>query len=109
MFRLWWRGTKRCHWLVLAMAGGPGGYGFGGSRWSHDWLVGVRFFSFRDNMLFGAEETGGNGVFGDEDDEIYYNIDIANDLLGAQLGFSGAYAVNCRCSLDYGLKFGLFW
>jgi len=92
----------------LGYGGALGGYGVCGSRWSHDWLVGVRFFSFRDHLLFGAEETGGNGAFGDEDDEIYYNIDITNHLVGAQLGFSGAYAVSCQCSLDYGVKLGLF-
>jgi len=92
----------------LGSASGAGGSSACGSPWSHDWLVGVRFFRFRDNLLFGAERAGGNGVFQDEDDEIYYNIDITNDLVGAQLGFSGAYAVNCRFALDYGVKFGVY-
>jgi hypothetical protein len=79
-----------------------------GSRWSHDWLFGVRFFQFRDHLLFGAERAGGNYDFLFEDDEIYYNIDVTNDLFGLQLGSSGAYAVSCRCSLDYDIKFGLY-
>ena len=79
-----------------------------GSRWSHDWLFGVRIFEFRDHLLFGAERAGGNYDFLFEDDEIYYNIDVTNDLIGVQLGSSGAYAVSCRCSLDYNLKFGMY-
>jgi hypothetical protein len=99
---------------LLAGIGSRHGHGHGGcgavcgSRWSHDWLVGLRIFSFRDHLLFGAEETGGNGVFGYEDDEIYYDIDITNDLVGLQLGYSGAYAMSHRCSLDYGIKFGMY-
>lgn len=92
----------------LGHGGGGGWYGAGASRWSHDWLVGLRIFRFRDNLLFGAESASGNGVFQHEDDEIYYNIDITNNLVGVQLGCSGAYAMTCRCALDYGIKFGLF-
>ncbi|MDP6556269.1 MAG: hypothetical protein QGG71_16490 [Pirellulaceae bacterium] len=106
-------GCSACGGAAHARGNGHAGVHTGcgdacGSRWSHDWLVGVRFFRFYDNLLFGAEWTGGNYDFRYEGDEIYYNIDITNDLVGMQLGFSGAYAASCRCSLDYGLKFGLF-
>ncbi len=80
----------------------------GNSRLRHSWLAGVRFFKFHDNLLFGAEENGGNGRFLLEDDEIYYNIDIDNNLIGVQVGATGEYLLTCRWSLDYGFKFGVF-
>jgi len=78
------------------------------ARLRHHWLLGVRFFKFHDHLTFGAEEAGGNGSFRHEDDEIYYDINLDNNLIGVQVGGVGEYCVNCRWTVDYSVKFGLF-
>lgn len=64
------------------------------------WLAGVRYFRFRDQLIFGAVEEGFE--FGDNGgaDEAYVNVATNNNLIGAQIG---AWA-NC----PVGSRLGVF-
>ena len=79
-----------------------------GPRMQHQWLLGVRYFKFHDNLLFGADCPDGNGYFRYEHDEIYYNIITNNHLIGPQVGGSGRFLIHPKWTLRYDLKFGMY-
>jgi hypothetical protein len=79
-----------------------------GPRFQHRWLVGVRYFKFHDNLLFGSDYEDGNGKFRYEHDEIYYNIVTNNNLIGPQLGGSGKFLIHPKWTLRYDVKFGMY-
>jgi hypothetical protein len=63
-------------------------------------LCGVRFFRFSDDMQFMADTA----LY----DPIYYDIDIDNTLVGAQVGGWGEYTLGCRLSVAAGAKVGVY-
>lgn len=79
-----------------------------GPRFQHRWLVGVRYFKFHDNLLFGSDWKYGNGKFRYENDELYYNIVTNNNLIGPQLGGSGKFLIHPQWTLRYDVKFGMY-
>lgn len=77
------------------------------SRFRFNWLAGVRYFRFNENLLFGADAYETQLTF-DDDDELYYNIDVQNYLVGFQLGNELEYSLSCKWTLDMGVKLGLY-
>ena len=63
---------------------------------SVDLLAGVRYFRFRENLTWGSLA---NGYVWRQDhgaDEAYVNDEIANNLIGGQIGFNVEYQA-CHC------------
>jgi len=54
-----------------------------------DFLVGVRWLRFQDNLDFGAEHPFDGTIYGG--DWIYLSDHITNDLVGLQAGFNASY------------------
>ncbi len=76
------------------------------SRLKSNWLVGVRYFRFDENLLFASDA---NDVFiTNENDEIFYNIDIENHLVGFQIGNEAQYCLSDRLTADLAMKLGIY-
>jgi hypothetical protein len=78
----------------------------GCSRLRHNWLVGVRYFRFNESLLFAADANDTQITYAN--DEIFYNINIQNHLLGFQVGNQAQYCVTDRLTADLGIKLGLY-
>ncbi|MDA1054637.1 MAG: BBP7 family outer membrane beta-barrel protein [Planctomycetota bacterium] len=76
------------------------------SRLRHNWLVGIRYFRFDENLLF-ASNADALQITG-ADDDIFYDIDIKNHLLGFQVGNQLQYCVSDRLTADLGTKLGIY-
>jgi hypothetical protein len=74
--------------LVRNCCGGPC------SCCSIDFLVGVRWFQFRDGLIFGAQRANDGTAYAN--DWLFLNDHISNDLIGAQIGFDASYRF-CNC------------
>ena len=58
------------------------------------WIAGVRYFQFGEDFEFAADED--DLVLGNDLDELYYQIDVDNHLIGLQVGGNACYRVtNC--------------
>jgi len=69
--------------------------------------VGFRYFSFDEYLQFATDQTG--TVFGvDPEDELFYNIDVDNDLIGIQIGARGDYHLRRNLEFHAGMKAGLY-
>jgi hypothetical protein len=77
-----------------------------GPRLNLGWLFGVRYLHFDDTLQFAGDQR--NHTFDYDLDELYYDIDVDNHLIGVQLGFAGDWLVTQRLHLRGGTKFGLF-
>jgi hypothetical protein len=67
---------------------------------------GLRFFKFDESLQFASDPN--DGAFTGETDELYYDIDLENNLAGFQLGGFGEYRLTPRLGLVCGAKAGLF-
>ena len=76
------------------------------SRLRTNWLMGVRYFRFDENLLFTADAN--DTYISGEDDEISYNIDLENHLVGFQFGNEAQYCVSDRLTADLGIKLGIY-
>ena len=76
------------------------------SRMRNRYLLGVRWFKFHDNLLFGADTFDRQFTF--DPSEIYYNVDLDNNLIGFQFGCEGEYCINTCWTFDYGIKLGIY-
>ena len=84
------RRSYEFHNVELNLLSGNGfGYGCfdaGSSRFG--WTAGVRYFQFDEGLQFASADA--SPTFGvSPDDEMYYNIDVTNHLIGAQVGAYG--------------------
>jgi len=86
--------------------GAGAGYAGGGSRFTMNWLFGVRYMHLGEQWQFAADEA--DTTFTGAANELYYDIDVDNDLLGLQFGGNGNYQLSGRWSADFGAKFGVF-
>lgn len=68
-------------------------------------LGGIRYFRFSEGMSFSSDPT--NTVFDGAADEVNYNIDVANNLIGPQIGFIGNMT-HGKWNVHLGSKLGLF-
>ncbi|NOZ40020.1 MAG: BBP7 family outer membrane beta-barrel protein [Planctomycetes bacterium] len=80
----------------------------GCSPWSHQMLVGVRYFKFDEDLIFDSLDTsgtwGGNGGL----DEMRLSESIQNDLIGAQVGCILQRQLGSRTRLIMTPKFGIY-
>lgn len=76
------------------------------SRLRHSWLVGVRYFRFDEYLSFASDAN--DLLITYENDEIFYNIDIENNLVGFQVGNEAQYCVSNKLTADFGIKLGLY-
>lgn len=83
-----------------------GGGGCECSRYRFNWIAGARYFRFHENLVFGADANDSTMSY--ENDEIFYNIDIDNDLIGFQIGNELEYCLNHKWTLDMGVKLGVY-
>jgi len=70
------------------------------------WLAGVRFFKFDDGLLFSAVRNG--FTYGDPQNTAFYDVDVENNLIGAQLGAYANLWLTDRLSLYATPKFGIY-
>ncbi len=73
---------------------------------SYNLLAGVRFFRFQDNLLFIADTV--DRQFTGAPEELHYNINLKNNLIGGQIGAEGRFCPTRRLAFDFGTKIGLF-
>ena len=70
-------------------------------------LAGVRYIKADDYLFFGTDRTGAN--FGDDPaNELAYEVDVKNELVGFQVGGLFDYAFSCRLFGHVNSKFGLY-
>ncbi len=77
-----------------------------GSRLNMTWLAGVRYFRFEDNLNYASSIN--DTVFGNGNDDIYYNSGLVNDLVGFQIGGTLNYCTGRRASLYATSKMGIY-
>jgi hypothetical protein len=71
------------------------------------WVAGLRYFRFDEGFQFATDR--GSIVFGDDPaEELYYEIDVANHLIGFQLGGRFDYASCGRWSVHGDTKLGVY-
>ena len=87
---------------VLSFTGGNGGP----SSFRYTMLAGVRYFRYQDHLTFRSDPN--DTAFTGEVDEVYYDIQTINNLIGLQVGGVGTYCVGPRLSLNVGTKVGLY-
>jgi hypothetical protein len=66
---------------------------------------GVRWFRFGDEFEFAASPT--NNMFNDAND-VFFNSNVTNDLVGFQLGSLGTWCTGSRVNLFGGTNFGVY-
>jgi hypothetical protein len=95
---------------LLKLAGYCGGCGTCDScchRVTCGWVAGVRFFKFDENFDYATDITDGD--FGqDPDDELFYNIDVENNLVGFQLGCNMNYDWSSCLNFYANTRFGIY-
>lgn len=79
---------------------------------------GARYFRVDDEFLYATEfgqYTGGvtdqpayDGFTYDNSNELFYNVDVENHLVGAQVGWAMNYCVACRWNFFCNSNFGLY-
>jgi hypothetical protein len=72
--------------------------------WNVDWSLGVRYFRFRDHLVFGAE----HGPGADAGQWIYLDDEVSNNLIGLQMGFNAEYRFASRWRFFVTPKFGVY-
>jgi len=70
------------------------------------WLAGFRYFRFEDNLNYASSVT--DTVFGNGNDDIYYNSEVINDLVGFQIGGTLNYCTGRRASLYGTSRMGIY-
>ncbi len=70
------------------------------------WFVGARYFRFEENFQYAASQTG---AFVNDPQEMYYDIDVTNDLFGMQFGGLMQYQCSCKCSLFASTRVGMYY
>lgn len=70
------------------------------------WLAGVRYFLFDHGFSFCTDET--DYVFSGAVNELHYQVDVDNHLIGFQLGGAADFLITQRLRSFATLKFGLY-
>jgi hypothetical protein len=65
-----------------------------GERWGFGWLAGFRYINFTEDWLFSADPT--DTVFDGDADELNYEVDLQNNLIGFQMGAGFDYCLTNR-------------
>ena len=73
----------------------------------YELLAGFRYFKFNDGFLFSTDYA--NNMFGDDPaNELHYNIDVDNNLLGFQIGGRADRYFGSCFSVNIGAKTGIY-
>lgn len=86
----------------------PAGWAAGGCRAALGWAVGVRYFRFEDDFLFGSLGSGYSWGESRGLHEAYLEDWAANNLIGVQLGFDAAVQLSPRWRLFAAPKLGVY-
>ncbi len=71
------------------------------------YLVGARWFQFSEDFLYASADT--STTFGtDPANEVYLDIDVSNNLIGAQVGCMLQYYPSCRWSVFVAPRVGIY-
>ncbi len=70
------------------------------------WLAGVRYFRFEDNLTYAASLN--DAVINRSIDDLYYDVNTTNDLVGFQIGSRLDYCLGCRFNLYGNAKVGIY-
>jgi opacity protein-like surface antigen len=70
------------------------------------WNLGFRYFRISEDLHFDTDDT--NRTFGDPLGEVFYNIDIDNNLIGFQLGGNASYSFTSRLLATLDARVGLY-
>lgn len=100
-------GCKPCG-QACGPCGIRGGYGCFGPNprpFGFDLLAGVRFFKFDENFFF---RTSTAGDYVNNVNDIYYDTDVENNLVGLQLGGNINYCICGKWKLVGGTRFGIY-
>ncbi|MGN6136462.1 MAG: BBP7 family outer membrane beta-barrel protein [Aureliella sp.] len=77
-----------------------------GGRLNLTWLAGVRWFRFTDKLQYAASEN--DSTYDGSADDLYYDNNVRNDLVGFQLGGVGSYCLGKRFNLYALSKAGIY-
>jgi hypothetical protein len=77
-------------------------------KWSHQMLVGVRYFKFDEDLGLASLDQGGTWGGNGGADEAYLDAAVENDLVGVQLGCLFQRRIGCRGHFFLTPKFGLY-
>jgi hypothetical protein len=84
-----------------------GGSGFlAGNRFSVVGSAGARYLRIDEGFEFASSLN--DTVFGDDPEDMFYNIEMENHLIGMQLGAAANYQATQRLALYFDTKFGVF-
>jgi len=104
------RRSYEIHNIELNLVGNPSAYtcGSGGNKFRFGWLAGFRFFKFDEGFAFAADEDDANFGDGDLEDELTYEIDVDNNLIGFQLGGDVEYCIHGSWTLFASARTGIY-
>ena len=85
--------------------GGCGCFGANPRPFRFDLLAGVRFFKFDEDFFF---RTSTNGDYVNNVNDIYYDTDIENNLVGFQVGGNVEYCIFPKWKVVGGTRFGIY-
>jgi hypothetical protein len=77
-----------------------------GSRLNMTWLAGVRYFRFEDNLTYAASLN--DSVINRSTDDLYYDVNTTNDLVGFQFGSRLDYCLGKRINAYGNAKMGVY-
>jgi hypothetical protein len=77
-----------------------------GERLGFGWLAGFRYINYTEDWLLSAELD--DATFDDEADQLNYEVDLQNNLIGFQLGAGLDYCLTPSCQLYVIGKAGIF-
>jgi hypothetical protein len=92
--------------------GGPFGCGIcgcncnRGSRWGFGYLAGFRYINFTEDWLFTTDQS--DTIIDNSADELNYEVDLDNNLIGFQLGGGINYCVTDRFQTYAIARFGVY-
>lgn len=77
-----------------------------GSKLNLTWLAGVRYFRFEDNLTYAASLN--DSMITRSTDDLYYDVNTTNDLVGFQLGSRLDYCAGKRINVYGTAKAGIY-
>lgn len=77
-----------------------------GSRLNLTWIAGLRWFHFSDNLLYAA--SLGDTVVNRAADDMYYEVNTTNDLVGFQTGGRIDYCLGSKVNIYGTAKAGIY-
>ncbi len=89
-----------CNSCIACNPGGPRG-----QRFRVDWTAGARFLKFDENFSF---RTSYDGLFAFDTRDLYYDINLDNNLVGFQMGNRFRYCLTNNLTFQGATKVGIY-